>query len=69
MSSMPRLEPEVKATVTTLDGRVQPVVTSCIDPVVTVRVSVWPRLSESVTMPTPVANTRMLVSTRGPGEN
>ena len=30
---------------------VEPVVTSCIDPIATVRVTVWPRSSESVSVP------------------
>ena len=42
--------------------------TSRIDPVVTSRVSVWPAASESVKVPGVVLYTRMLFSTRGPGE-
>ena len=53
----------------TVDGCAQPAVTSCIDPVATERVTVWPRSSESVSVPALVANTLMLVRTRGPGEN
>src|SRR5438105_15710909 len=69
MSSIPRFQPDVKLTVTTVDAWAQPVVTACMDPVATARVSVCPRSSESVSVPAPVVNTFMLVSTRGPGEN
>src|SRR6266480_2477995 len=48
MSSTPSAHPAVKLTVTVVDARVHPVVTSCIEPVVTSRVQVWPASSESV---------------------
>jgi len=51
-----------------VDGRVHPVVTSCIEPVVTLRLSVWPTSSESVSVPALVPNTRRLCRTRGAGE-
>src|SRR2546426_12480983 len=51
MSSTPSAHPAVKLTVTVVDGRVHPVVTNCMEPVVTSRVHVWPASSESVRVP------------------
>ena len=68
MSSMPRAHPAVKLTVTVVDGRVQPVVTRCMDPVVTCWLSVWPASSESVKVPGSGLNTLILLRTRGAGE-
>src|SRR5438046_9342415 len=42
MSSTPSAHPAVKLTVTVIDGRVHPVVTSCMEPVVTSQVHDWP---------------------------
>src|SRR6266702_3809794 len=42
MSSTPSADPAVKLTVTVIDGRVHPVVTSCMEPVVTSQVHDWP---------------------------
>jgi hypothetical protein len=53
----------------TVDAWAQPVLTSCIDPVGTVRVTVWPRSSERVRVPAPLVNTRRLVRICGAGEN
>jgi hypothetical protein len=69
ISSTPRSHPLVKLTVTVVDGRVQPVVTSCCDPVVTSWVSVWPASSESVKTPGVTLYTLMLFRTRGAEEN
>ena len=69
MSSTPSCHPAVKATVTVVDGCVQPVVTGCMDPVVIACVQLCPRLSVSVSVPPAPVNTRMLTSVRGPGEN
>src|SRR2546429_1826303 len=51
MSSTPSAHPAMKLTVTVVDGRVHPVVTNCMEPVVTSRVHVWPASSESVRVP------------------
>src|SRR6266480_8028957 len=64
MSSTPSDHPMVKLTVTVADGRVHPVVTSCIEPVATLRLSVWPASSASVSVPALVAYTRRLCRTR-----
>jgi len=69
MSSSPRCQPQVQVTVTVVDGRVHPVVKSCMGPGATDLVSVWPRSSEIVNIPAPVVNTRTLMSVLGPGEN
>src|SRR5439155_19774982 len=69
MSSTPRFDADVKVTVMTLEAWAQPVVASCIDPVVSVHVAIWPASSESVRTPAAVANTRMPARTRGPGTN
>ena len=69
MSSTPRSQPAVKLTVTVVEGCVHPVFTSCIVPTVMAWVLVWPRLSVSVSVPAVGVNTRMLLSTRGAGEN
>jgi len=58
----------MKLTVTVVDGRVHPVVTSCMEPVVTSRVHVWPASSESVRVPGSGLKTLMLLRTRGAGE-
>ena len=68
MSSTPRAHPPVKLTVTVVDGRVHPVVTSCIEPVVTSWVHVWPASSESVNVPGVTVNTLRLPRIWGPGE-
>ena len=68
MSSTPSDHPAVKLTVTVVDGRVHPVVTSCIEPVATSWVRAWPASSESVNVPDLVVYTRRLCRTRGAGE-
>src|SRR5438270_12324944 len=67
MSSTPSDHPMVKLTVTVVDGRVHPMVTSCIEPVVTPRLSVWPASSANLSVPALVLNTRRLCRTRGAG--
>jgi len=68
MSSTPSAHPAVKLTVTAVDGRVHPVVTSRIEPVATCWLSVWPVSSESVNVPGSGLNTLILFRTRGAGE-
>ena len=69
MSSTPSAHPAVKLAVTVADGRVHPVATSCMEPVVTSRVHVWPASSESVKVPRSGLNTLILLRTLGAGGN